>query len=150
MTFLSIFTSLNKIKYRRMNPDQTAFYTGLAEDYKRRLNKIEKKIYRIGTLRLLCVILTGGSLYFLYPQGSAVLISIGLTGIILFCILCLFHNNCSIKRVTSNRPLPFATGNCNFFDTIFRESIPESLTETGSTITPTIWIYWGRNRCFPT
>lgn len=92
MTFLSIFTSLNKIKYRRMNPDQTAFYTGLAEDYKRRLNKIEKKIYRIGTLRLLCVILTGGSLYFLYPQGSAVLISIGLTGIILFCILCLFHN----------------------------------------------------------
>ena len=92
MLFLSIFGLPNQLKYRRMNPDKAAFYAGLTEEYQTRLNKIQTKIYRIGTLRLLCVILTGVSLYFLYPQGSAILISIGLTGVVLFCILCLFHN----------------------------------------------------------
>ena len=75
-----------------MTPEKAAFYTRLAEEYQIQLNKIQTKIYHIGTLRLLCVILTGVSLYLLYPQGSATLICIGLTGIVLFCFLCLFHN----------------------------------------------------------
>lgn len=81
-----------------MYKNKQAFYANLADDYKNRLDKIQKKIYSIGSLRLLCVILTGISLYFLHSWGTAVITGICFTGIALFCLLCFLHNKLFNKK----------------------------------------------------
>ncbi len=81
-----------------MYREKQVFYSDLADSYKNRLDKIQKKIYSIGTLRLICVILTGVFLYIFHVSGMAVIAGICLTGIVLFCSLCLLHNKLFNKR----------------------------------------------------
>lgn len=81
-----------------MYKEKQSFYSNLSDNYKSQLDKIQKKIYSIGTLRLFCVIVTGILLYIFHVSSMAVIISIILTGTILFCSLCLLHNKLFNRR----------------------------------------------------
>lgn len=81
-----------------MDNEKQAFYSDLADKYESQIDGIQKKISSIGTLRLLCVILTGLFLYIFHVSGIAVIAGIGLVGIVLFCSLCLLHKRLFDKR----------------------------------------------------
>ncbi|BCI63414.1 MutS-related protein [Coprobacter secundus] len=74
------------------------YYHSILRDTNIQLNKTQKKIYSIGTLRLLIVLITLGLLYFLWDYPLYILIPICLFGIILFLILLRVHNRFFIKK----------------------------------------------------
>lgn len=81
-----------------MCKEEYAFYERLVDEYKDKLTQVQKKIYIVGSLRLVCVILTGMLLFIYWSQGAPVLTGLVLVGVILFCILLVVHNKLYIRK----------------------------------------------------
>lgn len=70
----------------------TATYQHIAEEGRRKLNKVQNKIYRIGTLRLLLFVAGVAGIIYFWSAGWVVLTGVIAATLLPFILLIKYHN----------------------------------------------------------
>lgn len=81
------------------------FYTARCEELNRELNRLNRKIHQTGTVKLFLVL---AAIFFLYVNRQEpiwVLLTISLTGIVLYILLSLYHNKLFSQRNYTEKKL---------------------------------------------
>ena len=119
----------------------SAVYRNTAEEARQELNKVQQKIYRIGSLRLLLFVAGVVGIIYFWSESWGILACIALITLLPFLFLMKYHNRLFIARTIWKRRWKSTSRNSPLWITIRLLSMTAKHTSTPPISTPMIWMF---------